>query len=181
MTHSEHFYCAWFHWLHWNRSFIHISPLQKSILYSFQLQIQWNQFLNVYKIMPDLRGTFTHFYKKAFCRQLADPLNPLYPSYWNVPKYPLIQSHWNHFCHSSYDQGYPRKFQLLFLEHFYFCLVVVLIVIVSDVSWRRKRSTWRRTGRFQDWWTRQAALLPCLRKPFCACHIAPHYQYIRSW
>ena len=95
-------------------------------------------------------GTFTHFYKKALCGQLADPLNPFIPSYWNVHKYPLIQFHWNHFGHSPYDQRYPRKVQLVFLEHFYFCLVVLLIVNVSGVSWRSRQSTWRRTRRFQD-------------------------------
>ena len=40
--------------------------------------------------------------------------------------------------------------QLEFLEHFYFCLVVLLIVIVSGVSWRSRRSTWRRIQRLED-------------------------------
>ena len=150
MRHSEHFYCAWFSLDTLNRSFIHISPLQKSIGYSFELQIQWNQFLNVSKIMPDLMGTFTHFYKKAFCGQLVDPSNPLIPSYWNVQKYSLIQYQWNHSGYFSYNQRSPRKVNFIFLEHFYFCLVVLLIVIVSGVSWRSRRSTWRRTRRFQD-------------------------------
>ena len=95
-------------------------------------------------------GTFKHFYKKAFCRQLADPLNPFIPSYWNVQKYSLIQFQWNHPGYFSYDQGSPRKVKSIFLEHFYFFLVVLLIVIVSDVSCRSRRSTWRRTRRSQD-------------------------------
>ena len=151
MGHSEHFDTAEFHLDLTNRSFILLNQLQKSTKYSFELQIQWNQFLNVSKIMPDLMGTFSHFYKKEFCRQLADPLNPMVPIYWNVQKYPLIQFRWNHFCRSPYDQRYPRKVQLAFLEHFYFCLVVLLIVIVSAFSWRSRRSTWRRTRRLEGY------------------------------
>ena len=95
-------------------------------------------------------GTFTHFYKKAFCEQLVDPSNPLILSYGNVQRYPFIKYQWNHFGHSSYDQRSTRKVQLIFLEHFYFCLVVLLIMIVSHVSWRSRRSTWRRTRRLED-------------------------------
>ena len=120
MGHSGHFCCSWFSLDTSRRSFIHISPLQKSILYSFQLQIQWNQFLNVCKIMPDLMGTFTHFYKKSFYGQLADPLNPLIPSYWNVQKYSLIQCQWNHSGYFSYNHRCPRKVKSIFLEHFHF-------------------------------------------------------------
>jgi hypothetical protein len=95
-------------------------------------------------------SALSHFSKGYFCRPLVDPLNPLFPSYCNVQKYPLVQSQWNHFSHFSYDQRYPRKVQLTFLEHFYFCLVVLLIVIVSDVSWRIRRSTRRWTRRIED-------------------------------
>ena len=77
-------------------------------------------------------------------------INPLIPSYWNVPNYPLIQYLWKYLGHFSYDQRYPRKVQLLFLEHFHFCFVVLLIMIVSIVSWRNKRSTRSWTRRFED-------------------------------
>ena len=77
-------------------------------------------------------------------------INPLIPSDWNVQKYPLIQFQWNHSSYSSYNQRSPRKVNFIFLEHFYSCLVVLLIVIVSDISWRSRRSIWRRTRRFED-------------------------------
>ena len=147
-----------------NGLFLHICQLCKFIGKSFQPQIQWNQFVNVSKIMPELMRTFTHFYKMAFCVQLVDPSNPLIPSYWNVQRYPLIHFQWNHFGHSSYDQRYPIKVNFIFLEHIYSCLVVLLIMVVFDDSWRSRRNaqSWTR-----DIWrprrfclNRQAALWP---------------------
>ena len=95
-------------------------------------------------------GCLCSLFKNIFLYTSFKSINPLIPSYWNVPNYPLIQCLWNHLGKFSYDQRYPRKVQLLFLEHFYSCLVVLLIVIVFDISWRTRRSIWKRTRRFQD-------------------------------
>ena len=97
-----------------------------------------------------LNGCLCSFFKNIFLYTSLKSINPMIPSYWNVPNYPLIQYLWKYLGHFSYDQRYPRKVQLLFLEHFYFCLVVLLIMIVSVVSWRNKQSTWRWTRRFED-------------------------------
>ena len=97
-----------------------------------------------------LNGCLFPFFKVIFLYTSCQPIKPLNPSYWDAHKYPWIHFQWNHFGNFSYDQRYPRKVQLLFLEHFYFCLLVLLIVIVSGVSWQSRRSTWRRTRRFQD-------------------------------
>ena len=138
MGHNGHFCCSWFSLDPLKRPFIHISPLHKSILYSFQFQIQWDQFLNVSKIMPNLMGTFTHFYKEAFCRQIADPLNPLFPSYWDVQKYSLIQSQWNHSGYFSYNQRCPRShiniFRALLFSSLLCCLLWLFPTLVDEVD-----------------------------------------------
>ena len=95
-------------------------------------------------------GCLCSSFKEIFLYTSSKSINPLVPSHWNVPNYLLIQHLWNHLGYLSYDQRYPRKVQLLFLEHFYFCFVVLLIMIVSIVSSRNKRSTWRWTTRFED-------------------------------
>ena len=77
---------------------------------------------------------------------------------------------------SFLGQRYPRKVKSIFLEHFYFCFAVLLIMVVSDDSWQRRRNarSWTR----DIWrprrlcWARQAALWPCVWNPFYAYHIA---------
>ena len=95
-----------------------------------------------------LNGCLCSFFKIIFLYTSCKYTKPLIPSYWNVQKYSLIKSQWNHLGHFTYDQRYHRKVKFIFLEHFYFCPVVFLIVIVSGVSWRSRRR--RKTRRLED-------------------------------
>ena len=53
----------------------------------------------------------------------------------------LMKSLW-----SFLGQRYPRKVKSIFLEHFYFCLVVLLIMVAFNDSWRSRRNarSWTR-------------------------------------
>ena len=126
-------------------------------------------------------GCLCSSFKEIFLYTSFKSINPLIPSYWNVQKNPLIHFQWNHFGHSSYDQRYPRKVQLLFLEHFYFCfwlccllwLFPSLVDVINGVFGDGPEGLKTRKNK-------ASSPLTMFERPFYACLIAPYYSMHRN-